>query len=263
MTGKYGDCLLAEQDGNVLTATINRPERMNALNRETLAMGKKLIKDMLYDKSVRVLILTGAGDKAFCAGADLKEREGMDMSQVRLYIQTIRDTFTNIENLPQPVICAINGFALGGGLELALACDMRIAAPNAIMGLTELSLGIIPAGGGTQRMPRLIGRGKAKELILTARKVNAQEALEIGLINQIAPEGKLLETAKAMADAICENAPIAVQQAKYAINRGSEVDIHQGLVIESDAYEVCIPTDDRVEALAAFREKRKPDFKGE
>ncbi len=263
MTDKYGDCLKVVQDGNVLTATINRPERMNALNRETLAMGKKLVKDMLYDHSVRVLILTGAGDKAFCTGADLKEREGMDMSQVRLYIHTIRDTFTDIENLPQPVICAINGFALGGGLELALACDIRIASPNAIMGLTELSLGIIPAGGGTQRLPRLIGRGKAKELILTAKRVSAQEALDIGLINSIAPEGKLLEAAREVAAAICENAPIAVQQAKYAINRGIEVDIRQGLVLESDAYEVCIPTHDRVEALAAFREKRKPDFKGE
>jgi enoyl-CoA hydratase/carnithine racemase len=140
---------------------------------------------------------------------------------------------------------------------------MRIASPGAVMGLNEVSLGIIPGGGGTQRLPRLVGRGKAKELILTARKVTAQEALDIGLINAIAPEGKLMEAAREMARAICENGPIAVQQAKYAINRGMDTDILKGLAIESDSYEVCIPTRDRLEALAAFKEKRKPDFKGE
>jgi enoyl-CoA hydratase/carnithine racemase len=263
MTENGGKNLQLERDGPILTVTINRPDRMNALDRKTLGEGKKLIEDMLYDRSIRALILTGAGDRAFCAGADLKEREGMDMSAVRIYIQTIRDTFTHIENLPQPVICAINGFALGGGLELALACDIRIASPGAVMGLNEVSLGIIPGGGGTQRLPRLVGRGKAKELILTARKVTAQEALDMGLINAIAPEGKLMETVHDMAQAICDNGPIAVQQAKYAINRGMDTDMLKGLSIESESYEVCIPTKDRLEALAAFKEKRKPDFKGE
>jgi enoyl-CoA hydratase/carnithine racemase len=193
----------------------------------------------------------------------LKEREGMTMADVRLYIRTIRDTFTDIENLPVPVICAINGVALGGGLELALACDIRIASPNAKLGLTEVTLGIIPGGGGTQRLPRLIGRGKAKEMLLLGQQVTAEEALDIGLINRMAPEGKLLDVAMEMAEKIVNNSPIAVQQAKIAVNRGMEVEINDGLVIESEAYEVCIPTKDRLEALAAFKEKRKPIFKGE
>ena len=244
---------------------INRPDRMNALDRPTLELGAKLIKNIQYDKDIRVVIVTGTGDRAFCAGADLKEREHMSISEVRQYIRAIRDTFTDIENLPIPVICAINGIALGGGLELALACDIRIASPNASMGLTECTLGIIPGGGGTQRLPRLVGRGKAKEMLFLGLQVSAQEALEMGLINRIAPEGseKLMEMALDMAERIVNNSPIAIQQAKFAVNRGTEVDINQGLVIESEAYEVCIPTKDRLEALAAFKEKRKPVFKGE
>jgi len=187
----------------------------------------------------------------------------MTMDQVRQYIRYIRDTFTEIENLPIPVIAAINGFALGGGLELALACDIRIAAPNATLALNETSLGIIPGGGGTVRLPRLVGKGVAKELILTARWVDAQEALRIGLVNAIAPEGRLLETAIDMATKMVANGPIAVTQAKYVINRGTELPLEQALQTESEAYEVCIPTKDRLEALAAFKEKRKPQFKGE
>jgi enoyl-CoA hydratase/carnithine racemase len=169
----------------------------------------------------------------------------------------------DIENLSKPVICAINGLALGGGTEFALACDIRIAAPHATMGLTEVTLGIIPAGGGTQRLPRLVGIGKAKEMILTGRQVSAQEALRIGLVNQVALEGKLMENAMEMAEDIAKNAPFAVQQAKFAINRGHEIDLSSGLALESKAYEVCIPTKDRVEALKAFKEKRKPEFVGE
>jgi len=255
--------LIERRDDGILVVTINRPDRRNALDRHTLAAGRKLIRDILYDRSARVLIVTGAGDKAFCAGADLKEREGMTMDQVRQYIRYIRDTFTEIENLPIPVIAAINGFALGGGLELALACDIRIAAPNATLALNETSLGIIPGGGGTVRLPRLVGKGVAKELILTARWVDAQEAMRIGLVNAIAPEGRLLETAIDMATKMVANGPIAVTQAKYVINRGTELPLEQALQTESDAYEVCIPTKDRLEALAAFKEKRKPQFKGE
>ena len=257
------DSIISERKGQILIVKINRPERMNALDRPTLEKGAKLIKNIQYDKDIRVVIVTGAGDRAFCAGADLKEREGMSMSEVRQYIRAIRDTFTDIENLPIPVICAINGIALGGGLELALACDIRIAAPNAKMGLTECTLGIIPGGGGTQRLPRLVGRGKAKEMLFLGLQVTAEEALEMGLINRIAPEGKLMELALEMGERIVNNSPIAIQQAKFAVNRGTEVDISQGLVIESEAYEVCIPTKDRLEALAAFKEKRKPVFKGE
>jgi enoyl-CoA hydratase/carnithine racemase len=257
------ESIKTERSGQILIVTLNRPERMNALDRSTLATGSKLIKNLHYDSDIRVVILTGAGNKAFCAGADLKEREGMSMSDVRQYIRTIRDTFTDIENLPIPVICAINGIALGGGLELALACDIRIASPNARMGLTECTLGIIPGGGGTQRLPRLVGRGKAKEMLFLGLQLTATEALDVGLINRLAPEGKLMDASIEIAEKIVNNSPIAIKQAKIAVNRGMEVGIGEGLVIESEAYEVCIPTKDRLEALAAFKEKRKPIFKGE
>ena len=255
--------LLTERRGQILIVTINRPDRMNALDRTTLKEGAKLIKDLHFDKDIRAVIVTGAGDKAFCAGADLKEREGMSMSEVRQYIRAIRDTFTDIENLPMPVICAINGVALGGGLELALASDIRIASENAKLGLTEVTLGIIPGGGGTQRLPRLIGRGKAKEMLFLGLRLTAQEAFDIGLINHVVPGDKLMDTALEMAETIANNPPIAVQQAKIAVNRGMESDLATGLELESESYEICIPTKDRLEALAAFKEKRKPVFKGE
>ncbi|UCC93042.1 MAG: enoyl-CoA hydratase/isomerase family protein [Thermoplasmata archaeon] len=255
-------CIDRRDDGIVIV-TINRPERRNALDRPTLAAGRKLIRDIHYDKSARVLIVTGAGDKAFCAGADLKEREHMTMVEVRQYIRYIRDTFTEIENLPIPVIAAINGVSMGGGTELALACDIRVIDPEARMALNETSLAIIPGGGGTVRLPRLVGRGRAKDIILTARWVPAEEALSIGMVQRISPKGQSLEHAIGIAQQIINNGPIAITQAKYVINRGLEVPIEEALQMESDAYEVCIPTQDRVEALNAFKEKRKPDFKGE
>jgi enoyl-CoA hydratase/carnithine racemase len=263
-TAGPNDSLRVERrDDGIIIVTINRPHRRNALDRSTLAAGRNLIRDILYEKDARVLIVTGAGDKAFSAGADLKERESMTMGQVRQYIQYIRDTFTEVENLTIPVIAAINGFALGGGLELALACDIRIADPGAKMALNETSLGIIPGGGGTQRLARLIGRGMAKEMVLTARWVEAEEAVKIGLVNHVSPKGKCLDMAIEVAQQIIGNAPIAVTQAKHVINRGLELPMDRALLMESEAYEVCIPTQDRLEALAAFKEKRKPEFKGE
>lgn len=259
-----GTSLLVERrDDGIIIITINRPERRNALDRPTLAAGRTLIRDIQYDRSARVLIVTGAGDKAFCAGADLKEREHMTMVEVRQYIRYIRDTFTEMESLPIPVIAAINGVSMGGGTEMALACDLRIASPNAKIALNETSLAIIPGGGGTVRLPRLIGRGRAKDMIMTARWVEAEEALAIGLVNRIAPKGKLMETTIEVAEQIIRNGPIAITQAKYVINRGLELPLEEALQLESDGYEVTIPTKDRVEALEAFKEKRKPQFKGE
>lgn len=255
--------ILTEKMDSVLIVTLNRPEFMNALNLETLREGRAILTDVYFDPEIRAVIITGAGDRAFCAGADLKEREKMNEVQVRHYIKTIRETLLDIENLSKPVICAVNGAALGGGTELAMACDIRIAAPNATFGLTEVTFGIIPAGGGTQRLPRLVGIGKAKEMILTGKRISATEAHDIGLINSVASEGKLMEEALKMAKSIAKNAPFAVQQAKFAINRGYEIDIYSGLALESKAYDVCIPTKDRIEALKAFKEKRKPVFKGE
>jgi enoyl-CoA hydratase/carnithine racemase len=252
-----------QREEQVGILTIERPEVHNCLNLETVQMLRQQVSQLSADRDVRVVIVTGAGDKAFCAGADLKERRTMSESQVRVFIRAIRDAFSELERLPQPVIAAINGAAFGGGTELALACDLRVMSETAQMGLTETSLGIIPGAGGTQRLPRLVGKGKAKELIFTARRITAREALAIGLVNRVVPAGQVLSAALALAKEIAMNAPIALEQAKYAIDYGMETDLATGLAIESSAYQVTIPTKDRLEGLAAFQEKRKPVYRGE
>lgn len=254
--------LLKKENDGVLVLTLNRPELMNAFNFTLLNALKEEVEALRFNTNIRVVIITGSGQKAFCAGADLKERADLSELQVKAFIFTIRNLFTAIEDLNKPVIAAINGVALGGGMELCLACDIRIAATSASMGLTETRLAIIPGAGGTQRLPRLIGRGKAKELIFTGRRIGAQEALQIGLINKICEEEVLLDECQKMAAMICDAGPIAIEQAKYAINNGLETDLHTGLGIESNAYWVTIPTEDRLEGLAAFREKRKPVYRG-
>ncbi len=254
--------VLEERKDQVAILTLNRPDVMNSFNFGMLRALKAKMEALRFDSDVRVVIVTGAGGKAFCAGADLKERATLSEVQVKEFILTIRGLFSFIEELPKPVIAAVNGIALGGGTELALACDLRLASSTATMGLTETRLAIIPGAGGTQRLPRLVGRGKAKELIFTGRRVDAQEALQIGLVNQVCAPDALLDSCLALAAMICETGPIAIEQAKYAINRGLETDIHTGLAIESNAYWITIPTEDRLEGLAAFREKRKPIYKG-
>jgi len=254
--------LLTEEKEQVALLTLNRPEVMNALNFPLLYALKEQIEALRIRSDIRVIIITGAGDKAFCAGADLKERATLNPAQVKEFILTVRNLFSSIEYLNKPVIAAINGIALGGGTELALASDIRIAASNASIGLTETRLAIIPGAGGTQRLPRLVGRGKAKELIFTGRRVTAEEALHINLVNHACENALLIEECLKMAAMICETGPIAIEQAKYAINYGLETDLQTGLAIESNAYWVTIPTEDRREALAAFGEKRKPVFKG-
>ncbi|CAN2041438.1 putative enoyl-CoA hydratase/isomerase YngF [Candidatus Magnetomoraceae bacterium gMMP-15] len=245
-----------------LILTLNRPKLMNSFNFAMLRALKDEVEKAHFDPEIRVLVITGSGEKAFCAGADLKERITLSEQQVREFIHTIRNLFSFIEILNKPVIAAVNGVALGGGTELSLACDIRIASSKAVMGLTETRLAIIPGAGGTQRLPRLIGRGKAKELIFTGKRVDAEEALKIGLVNKVCPPEKLLDECLEMANEICQAGPIAIQQAKYAINYGLETDINTGMAIESNAYWVTIPTEDRLEGLAAFREKRKPVYKG-
>lgn len=253
-----------ERDGHIGLITLNRPDELNALNYDTLERLGSLIEQIRLDaKDIRVVIVKAEG-RAFSAGADLKERRTLTEQQVRRNVRKIRDVFTALERLPQPTIAMINGFAFGGGFELALACDFRYAVRDAKMGLTEVSLGIIPGAGGTQRLSRLIGPSKAKELILTARRIQADEAFQIGFINGLARDGdELRELAMGLANEILANAPLAVYQAKSAIDRGSSVDLQTGLDIETMCYEVIIPTTDRLEALEAFREKRKPVFKGE
>ncbi|MBI5440583.1 MAG: enoyl-CoA hydratase/isomerase family protein [Deltaproteobacteria bacterium] len=253
--------LLRREDG-ILTLTLNRPEAMNSLSFGMLLELRAAVEEIEGDSAARCLIVTGAGDRAFCAGADLKERATLSEEEVRRYIQTIRTVFSQVENLPIPAIAAVNGAALGGGTELALACDLRIVAENATLGLTETSLAIIPGAGGTQRLPRLVGKAKAKELIFLARRIGAVEALDIGLANQVASQANLLTEAAAMAAAIVRNGPVALKAAKRAIDCGLEMDLASGLVFESTCYEMTIPTEDRREGLAAFREKRAPVYKG-
>ena len=256
------EVILREEAEGVLVLTLNRPEVMNSLNFALLRALAGEIEAVRFRADVRVLVVIGAGEKAFCAGADLKERAGLSPEKVREYIFTIRNLFTAIEYLNKPVIAAVNGIALGGGTELALASDIRVVSATASMGLTETRLAIIPGAGGTQRLPRLVGKGKAKELIFTGRRVDAVEALDIGLANKICEPSELLAECRNMAAMICETGPIAIEQAKYAINYGLETDLQTGLAIESNAYWVCIPTEDRLEGLTAFREKRKPVYKG-
>ncbi|MBA3011175.1 MAG: enoyl-CoA hydratase/isomerase family protein [Proteobacteria bacterium] len=256
------DLLLVEEKNQAILLTLNRPEVMNCLNFDLLYALRDKIDAIQYKTDIRCAIITGFGEKSFCAGADLKERATLTPDQVKKFILTIRNLLTSLQNLPIPVISAINGIALGGGTEVALASDIRIAADTASMGLTEARLAIIPGGGGTQRLPRIIGVAKAKELIFTGRRVDAKEALEIGLVNKVVPRENLLDACMEMAGMIAETGPIAVEMAKYAIDKGIETDLATGLAIESNAYRVTIPTEDRVEGLTAFREKRKPVYKG-
>ncbi len=256
------EVLLSREEEGILTLTLNRPEVMNSLNFELLHRLRDQVDQVRHRRDVRVIVITGSGEKAFCSGADLKERAGLPPEKVKEFIFTIRNLFTAIEQLGMPVIAAVNGVALGGGTELALACDIRIASTAATLGLTETRLAIIPGAGGTQRLPRLIGRGKAKELIFTGRRVESAEALQIGLVNRVVPPEALIDECRRMAAMICETGPIAIEQAKYAINHGLETDLATGLAIESAAYWVTIPTEDRLEGLTAFREKRKPVYKG-
>jgi enoyl-CoA hydratase/carnithine racemase len=252
----------------ILILTLNRPETMNCFNSDLLAALAEVIREANFDQELRCIIVTGSPGEdpkkaAFSTGADLKERRTMTPDQVRRYVFTIRNTFTAVEQVRVPTIAAINGFAFGGGIELALACDIRIASSSAIMGLTETSLAIIPGAGGTQRLPRIIGIAKAKELIFTARRIGATTALDIGLVNRVVEPDELMPAVLEIAREIAKNGPVGVAQAKFAINNGMEASLGVALPLESKAYEVTIPTKDRLEALEAFAEKRKPVFKGE
>lgn len=252
-----------KKNDHIGLVTLNRPDAANAMSKSLLGELRETIHEINDDPSVYCVVITGAGEKAFCAGADLKERKGMSEAQVVETVKFIGDTVTLVENIKVPVIAAINGAAFGGGLELALACDIRIAAKNAKMGLTETSLAIIPGAGGTQRLPRLIGLGQAKKLIYTASPISAEEALSIGLVEEIAENEPVMEIALQIAEKVAGNGPIALKQAKTAIHHGMQTDISTGLHIEHLAYKETIPTKDRLEGLQAFREKRKPVYTGE
>lgn len=241
--------------------TLQRAEAANAMSRALLEQLATVVDTLALRRDIRVVILTGAGSKAFCAGADLKERRGMSEPEVKQAVRLIGQTVNKVEAIPQPVIAAINGVAFGGGLELALACDLRVAQTHAKLGLTETSLAIIPGAGGTQRLPRLIGLGKAKQLIYSAARLTAAEAATHGIVEKVCDDA--LEGALGLAHTIAKNAPLALMQAKQAINKGYEVDLQTGLAIEALAYDALIPTKDRIEGLVAFGEKRVPQYKGE
>ncbi len=250
------------RDDKIGIITLNRPEAANAMSKQLLKEINDAILSIQKHGSIHCTIIIGAGEKAFCAGADLKERKGMTNQEVIEAVRYIGTTISNIEQMPMPVIAALNGVAFGGGLELALGCDIRLVASHVSLGLTETSLAIIPGAGGTQRLPRLIGIGKAKQLIYTAKKITASEAKELGMVEEVIEPSQLLDRAINLAAEIANNGPIALQQAKIAINHGMQVDLTTGIQIEHLSYKETLHTEDRLEGLTAFQEKRKAVYKG-
>lgn len=254
--------IIFEERGETAILRLYRENGYNALNYETfLQLHGSLIK-IKESELYKTVVITGSGSTAFTAGADLKERIKMNPQEVQSYLNRARETYREIEHLPQPVIAAVNGLCIGGGLEMALACDLRIAAPHSLFSLPEVRIGIIPGVGGTQRLLRAVGDLYAKELILTGKKITAERALSIGLINEVVEGETVLERAIEIAEEINLNAPLAVRESKAAINYGRTVPLDLGLQYEAQAYDRVLNTEDRNEALSAFKEKRKPLFKG-
>lgn len=250
---------------NVAIVTLNRPERMNTLGGSMKPdLARAILQYARDDPQVGAVLLTGAGDRAFCAGADIKERAGNQMRGTDYFFaqRATHQLFRNIETFEKPVIAAINGVALGGGLELALCCDIRIASDDARFGLPEVKLGVIPAAGGTQRLPRLIGAARTKELVFTSDLIDAETALRYGIVTQVLPQQELMPAALALAQRIAAQPPLAVRFAKQAIDRGLQTDLDSGLEFERYAAAMIVDSDDRKEGMRAFVEKRKPVFTG-
>jgi enoyl-CoA hydratase len=254
--------LLIERDGATAIVTINRPAVLNALDSQTLDELRRAILELKQDESVRVVILTGAGEKSFVAGADIKELAVQTPAGGREHALAGQHVFDLIENMGKPVIAAINGYALGGGCELAMACTLRLAADTAKLGQPEIALGLIPGYAGTQRLPRLVGRGRAMEMILTGAPIGADEALRIGLVNRVVPAAGLMEAAKALAAQLAKNAPIAMRYIINAVNKGAEMPFAEACQYEATLFGLVASTDDMKEGTTAFLEKRKAAFKG-
>lgn len=252
--------VLFKKDKNIAVLSINRPEALNALNSYLLDEIDRVIDMVIDDDQVHILIITGEG-RAFVAGADISEMKDMDVFEARKFADKGLKLFRKIELMEKPVIAAVNGFALGGGCELAMCCDLRIASTEAKFGQPEVGLGIIPGFAGTQRLSRIIGLGKAKELIFTAEVIDAEEAYRIGLVNKLVPGDKLMDEAIAMANKIVSKGQIAVRFAKVAINRGIETDIETAMDIEKDLFGLCFATEDQKEGMEAFLGKRQPNYK--
>lgn len=255
------ETLLVERRERVALITINRPDKRNALNIQTREEGAALLEELRNDDSVGVVVITGAGDKAFIAGADIAEFAGRTAMMQR-EVMTARSLFNAIDTFPKPIIAMVNGYCLGGGCELALACDIRIASESASFGQPEINLGIIPGGGGTQRLTRLVGEGKAMEMILSGDIIDAKTAYSIGLVNRVVPADQLEATTMALANRIADKSPIALSLAKEAVKLASRSNLDEGLRREVDLFALCFSTEDKNEGVSAFLEKRKPKFTG-
>jgi enoyl-CoA hydratase len=253
--------LVVEKRGPVAVVTVNRPEKLNALNIQTREEIVSALEELRDNDEIRVVVFTGAGDKAFIAGADINEFAGKTALEQRAIMKN-RRTFDSVEDFPKPVIAMINGYALGGGCELAMACDIRVASTTAKLGQPEIKLGIIPGGGGTQRLPRLVGEGKAMELILTGDMISAEEAERLGLVNYVVPPEQLEKKTMEVAARIAEMSPVAVSMAKQAVKNSARLGLIAGLEAETELFSLCFGSQDKEEGVRAFLEKRKPDFKG-
>jgi len=254
--------IIYEKSEGVATITLNRPEALNAFSKDVVSEILHVLEDVKNDENVRVVILTGAGEKAFSAGADIKSMAGMNALKARELSLMGETLCVALENLEKPVVAALNGYALGGGLEVAMSCDLRIASENARVGQTEVNIGLIPGWGGTQRLTRLVGMTKAKELIFTGKMIDAKTAEQIGILNMVVPADKFRETVRQFALELAAKAPIAVKVAKALINKGSDIGLNSALALEREGFGVVASTEDLKEGVAAFSEKRKPSFKG-
>lgn len=261
--GNYKNLLVDIDNDGIATVVIHRPQALNALNAATVEELDRLFAELAANSAAKVIIITGSGEKSFVAGADIREMKDKNAVEARQWSQLAQEVFQKIEELPKPVIAAVNGYALGGGCELAMACDIRIASEKARFGQPEVSLGIPPGFGGTQRLPRLVGKGRAKELLFTGEIIDAAEAYRIGLVNQVAVPEELMDKARAMAYKLMTRAPFAVQVCKAAVNKGMDMDLNSATAYEAEVFGLCFATRDQKEGMAAFIEKRKANFTGE
>jgi enoyl-CoA hydratase len=256
------EMLLVDIDQGAAVITLNRPKALNSINEQLVVELGMASDELAKNEEVRAIILTGGGGKAFAAGGDVAYMAPLDAMQARRFIMLLRDTLFRFENLPLPTIAAVNGMALGGGCELAMCCDLRIAEEQAIFGQPEISLGIIPGAGGTQRLPRLVGAGRAKEMVYLGGNISAAEAHRIGLVNKVVPTGTALEEAKKIAQKLAAKGAVALQMAKAAINVGNQLDLNSGLTYEAECFSALFSTEDQKEGMKAFMEKRPAQFRG-
>ncbi len=254
--------IIYEKSDAIATITLNRPEALNAFSKEVIEEVLQAVEDAKNDENVRVVVLTGAGEKAFSAGADIKAMKGMNALRARELSLMGEKLCCALENMEKPVIAAMNGYALGGGLEVAMSCDLRIASENVRMGQTEINIGLIPGWGGTQRLTRLVGVAKAKEMVFTGRMIDAKTAEQLGIVNMVVPADKFKEAVKQFAAELATKAPVAIKVAKALINKGADIGLDAALALEREGFGVVASTEDLQEGVVAFAEKRKPTFKG-